>query len=610
VHPDRIARRLTRLEGAGSRQPRPGQVSGSTRRHRNNLPLEISSFVGRERETMEIQRLLSGTRLLTLTGTGGVGKSRLALHVAGEVLDRFADGARLVDLASLTDPMLVGQTVATALGVREEPHHPFEVTLSGFLRRQEMLLILDNLEHLLVAAGRLVEVLLSSSPGLRILATSRQPLGIAGEIAWRVPSLGVPATQLPPDGFDEQVLVADAVQLFVERARAVTSNFAIRPRIARAIGELCRRLDGIPLAIELAAARVPVLAPDELVARLDDRFRLLTSGSATALPRQQTLRGALDWSHELLDEREQVLFRRLAVFAGGWTLELAEALCVGDAADIQTGLDTSEILDLLASLVSQSRVVSEPPPAGTSVRHSLLETVRAYAAERLRAAGEEAQLQRRHRDWFLGWARQAVPYLQGVDQATWVARVEAEHDNLRAALERAASDLDATEVGLQAAVGIERFWSVRGYATEGRRWLRVLLAKAGPTPTPAGVEALRNAAVLALNQGDYVAARALVDQSVALARELASPGVLVKPLAFQALVAANQDARRAAAPADESVGMARTVDDRAGLLRALHTRAVIARLQRDFAPARLYKAPYALRDAYGRPAMNGRPPTS
>ena len=333
----------------------------------NNLPTQLTSFVGREREIAEVRALLSTVRLLTLVGSGGAGKTRLSLQVAAGLVDRYPDGVWLVELAALADPTLVPQTVAAALGVRDPGARSLTAVLAEHLQSKQILLVLDNCEHLVGACAELADALLHASPGLRILATSREALGIAGETTWRVPSLLLPDPRQLPTA--DRLLAFEAVRLFIERAVAAAPGFTITNANAPAVVQICQRLDGIPLAIELAAVRVKVLTPEQIAARLDDRFRLLTAGSRTALPRQQTLRALVDWSHELLTEPERLLFRRLSVFAGGWTLEAAEAVCADDASSgAQQALDAFEILDLLALLVDKSLVLTDEHRGATRSR--------------------------------------------------------------------------------------------------------------------------------------------------------------------------------------------------------------------------------------------------
>jgi predicted ATPase/class 3 adenylate cyclase len=400
----------------------------------NNLPVQLTSFIGREREKAEVRRLLSSTRVLTLTGSGGKGKTRLALQVAAEGLEGFPDGVWLVELAVLSDPSLVPKAVASALGVPEQQGRLLTETLVDGMRGKSVLVILDNCEHLVAACAHLTDVLLRACPNLRILATSREALGVTGETTWRVTSLSLPDPErLPPlDQFTEY----EAIRLFVARAVAIAPQFAVTNRNALAVAQVCHRLDGIPLAIELAAARVKVLAVEQIAARLDDRFRLLTGGSRTALPRQQTLRAAMDWSYHLLSETERLLLRRLSVFAGGWALDAAEGICTG------RNLEATDILDLLTSLVDKSLVQAETHRG--EARYRLLETVRQYARDRLVEASEEVDVRTRHRAWYVALAERADREPRGPRQRIW-----RDHDNLRAALVWGKEDPGGAEATLR-----------------------------------------------------------------------------------------------------------------------------------------------------------------
>jgi len=363
----------------------------------NNLPIQLTSFIGREREIAEIKELMRSTRLLTLTGAGGCGKTRLALQVAADVVETFRDGVWFVDLVGLSDPTIVPQAVASTLGMREASGRPLLAMLADYLRDRHVLLVLDNCEHLVVACAQLADNLLGACPHLQILATSREAVGIEGEQTFRVPSLSVPDLQRLPTL--EKLTDYEAVRLFTERARWSQSAFRVTYQNAEAVARVCVQLDGIPLAIEMAAARVKVLTVEQIATRLNDRFRLLSAGSRTALPRHQTLRATMDSSHDLLPEKERRVLRRASVFAGGWTLEAAEAICAGD------GVEASEILDPLTRLVDKSLVIAEPH--GGETRYRLLETVRQYGRDRLAESGETAGIRTRHRDWYLEFAELA-----------------------------------------------------------------------------------------------------------------------------------------------------------------------------------------------------------
>lgn len=441
---------------------------------RNNLPNQLTSFVGREKEMAEIKRLLAGSRLLTLTGPGGTGKTRLALQVAADMLDTFEDGVWLVELATLSEAVLIPQTIAALLGVREEPNYPLTKSLADYLRPRSLLLILDNCEHLIEACAQFAETLLRACPKIKILTTSRETLGIAGETLFRVPSLSLPDPQHLPAL--DTLAQFESIRLFVERAVSVKPEFTLRETNAPAIAQICQQLDGVPLAIELAAACVRMMAVDQVAARLDDRFRLLTGGSRTALPRQQTLRALIDWSWDLLSGAERALLRRLAVFLNGWTLEAAERVTSNNdtSATLQTSLAATDILHLLIHLVEKSLVVVEEH--GVETRYFLLETIRQYAQDKLLESGEAAQIRSCHLEFFLSLSEEAEPRLRTADQLIWLKRLEIEHDNLRAALKWARGNA-ALAAGLSMAGNLSRFWYLRGYWNEGREWLKLLLAQ-------------------------------------------------------------------------------------------------------------------------------------
>jgi predicted ATPase/class 3 adenylate cyclase len=391
----------------------------------NNLPTQLTSFIGREKELTDVKRLLANTHLLTLIGPGGTGKTRLSLQVASEVLPSYPHGVWLIELAPISDPSLVPAAALAALDLPAEVHRPAIDMLCDYLREKEALLILDNCEHLVDACARMVDRLLHAAPKLRILASSREALGIAGEVSYRVPSLGLPdIKQLPSlDSLSQY----EAVKLFIDRARAAQPTFNVTNDNAPAVAQICHRLDGIPLALELAAAKVRALSVDQISKRLDDRFRLLTGGSRTALERHQTLRATLDWSHNLLPEKEQVLFRRLSIFVSGWTLEAAESVCSDDL------IPHEDIFELLEQLVNKSMVTAEEWQSET--RYRMLETMRQYANEKLIEAGESENLRDRHLEYYLNLAEIATPHLLRPEQLEWLDRLEAEHDNMRGALE-------------------------------------------------------------------------------------------------------------------------------------------------------------------------------
>ncbi len=476
----------------------------------HNLPIQLTSLIGREQELAEVRRLLTTTRLVTLTGTGGCGKTRLALQVAANVVEEFAHGVWLVELAALSDPALVPQTVASTLRVREQPGESFVDVLADYLRAKALLLVLDNCEHVVDSCAQLSETLLQLCPGLRILATSREGLNVPGERRFRVPSLSLPDV-LPRLSVDRLAL-SEAARLFVDRAAQLAPTFAITDQNASTIAHIVRRLDGIPLAIEMAAARTSVLSVDAIASRLDDQFQLLSGGHRTALPRHQTLQATMEWSYGLLSEQERTLLRRLSVFAGGWTLEAAEAVCAGD------GVQEYAVLDLLARLADKSLIVVEE--RDEEMRHRQLETIRQYSRERLQEGGETTTIHQRHRDWVLALVEQAEPKLLGPEQTAWFNRLDLEHDNLRTALEWSL-ERNESEAALRMASAVSRYWTARGYSAEGRGWLEAGLKRHGELPANIRAKALKVAGTLAVQgQGDYAAGSAFYQESLALWRQL------------------------------------------------------------------------------------------
>src|SRR5215218_3490219 len=529
-----------------------------------NLPVQLSSFVGRESEIAEVERLLDQTRLLTLTGPGGSGKSRLALAVADELLARFGDGAWFVDLAPVTDPALVPAALAKALGVPEAGDRPVLDGVKEHLRDRELLCVVDNFEQV-VEASPVLEELLSAAPGLRTVVTSRVVLSLRGEQEYAVPPLPVPDPErLPRDLADLEALAA--VRLFRERAAAASSRFALTAANAPVVAEICARLDGLPLAIELAATRTKVLTPTQILDRLKRRLALLTSGPRSLPKRQQTLRAAIAWSYDLLSEAEQRLFARLAVFTGGWTFEAAEAVCEPEAC----GLDP---LDGLTSLVDKSLVRRVEPP-GQPARFSMLETIREFGTEQLEALGDLEAVRRRHAGWFLDLAVEAEPHLTADDQGEWLDRCDTEHANIRAAL-RWAVEAGQADRAQAAAGALWRFWQQRGHLAEGRRWLEEILAMpSGQGPTAARAKALAGAGGIAW-WSDQAASRAFYDEALAIERQLGDPARLAEALYNQAfVVAAEHDQEAAARLLEESLELFRRVGDEDGVARVLAMRVV------------------------------------
>jgi len=539
--------------------------------HPNNLPLQLTSFIGRGHDLEEVKRFLQTARLLTLTGAGGTGKTRLALQVGAEVLELFPEGVWLVELAALVDPGLVPQAVATALGIKEASDQALVESLVESLRLRRALILLDNCEHLLAASSSLAERILRSCPGVRILATSREPLGIVGEQTYRVPSLPLPDTET---AFRfERLQSFPAVQLFLDRARLGQPAFALNEKNARSVVQVCRRLDGIPLAIELAAARVKTMPVQKLDERLDDRFRLLTGGSSVALPRQQTLRALIDWSYDLLKERERRLLRRLAVFAGSCSLEAAEAVWAKD-----TG-DRSEVLDLLAGLVEKSLLIYEDLEEG---RYRLLETVRQYALERLSETGEAPAARREHLEYFLGMAEEERPGREPPGSS--LKELGREYDNLRAALGFALEVEPAAGLTLGNALG--QLWMVRGDFAEGRSWLERGLSRGHDAPAPLRALAATTAGSLALRQGDYEGAVRLLQEGLLLHRLCGNQRGAASALTELGIAADERgDYARGRALYQEGLAIRREVGDRRGSAVSLLNLGVMASRERQHAEA-------------------------
>jgi predicted ATPase/class 3 adenylate cyclase/Tfp pilus assembly protein PilF len=482
----------------------------------HNLPVQLTSFVGRAKEMADVKRLLSTTRLLTLTGAGGAGKTRLSMQAAAEVIDHYQNGVMLVELAPLAEPALVPQVIANTLNIAESPGSSLLDALINHMRDKEMLLLLDNCEHLVEACATLVHKLLSVAPKLKVMASSREPLRIAGEVTYRVPSLQTPD---PKARWSVDSLAQyESVQLFIDRAMAVQPDFEITPANAPAIAQICRRLDGIPLAIELAAARVNVINVEKIAARLNDRFKLLTGGDRTALPRQQTLRAAIDWSYSLLRDlppSERVLLRRVAVFAGEWTPEVAEEVCIWE--EPSSSLEREDVLDLVGSLVNKSLVVMDQA-AGADARYHLLETIREYALNKLREAGEETQVRARHAAYFVKLAEATEPMLKGKAQLAGMTVLNQNFDDLRTTLDWLAGT--EPHSALRLAVLLGRYWEMGSHFSEGRAVLARMLKLAVDAPPALRAEALGQAGLLTFRQGDYALAESLLQEALSISQTI------------------------------------------------------------------------------------------
>jgi predicted ATPase/DNA-binding NarL/FixJ family response regulator len=496
---------------------------------RATIPTVLTSFVGRKRDMAEVRRLLVSSKLLTLTGAAGCGKTRLALRVAADLNHHYADGVHWVELAHLGDPVLVPQAVAKVLHVREQRGRPMVDGLLETLQKKQLLLVLDNCEHVLSACAQLVEALLAATE-ISMLATSREPLGVVGELRYPLPPLALPPRTLPPDEMGQ----FDAVQLFVERARAILPDFALTADNAAVVASICHHLDGLPLAIELASARVNVLTVEQIAARLNDRFELLAASHMT-YSHHHTLRAAIDWSYDFLSTPEQIMLRRLSVFAGGCSLATAETVCAGD------GVEREQVLELQSSLVNKSLVVAHTLQR-SEARYTLLETIRQYAQEQLRAAGESALIHDRHLQCFLQLTEETTGKLSGQYQQLWLNWLEGEYDNLRAAMTWALES-GRIEAGLRIANAIYQFWTIRDYVQEGLAWVERLLARADEHISPVvHANALAYASLLAGFRGNTSTQMKYGQEAAALAEAAGDEG---KPALFWALAGQSNAARAA-----------------------------------------------------------------
>jgi len=541
----------------------------------HNLPGQLTSFIGRETDVAEIKHLISRTRLLTLTGSGGNGKTRLALQTAAEMVDHFANGVWFVDMAAVLDSTLIATTVATTLRLREQPGQTMLEALIAFLRGKRLLLIFDNCEQIVSACAVLAEKLLKACPELHILATSREALAVAGETTWRVPSLPVPPAQ-PLDSF-EKLAEIPSVRLFVDRATSVVPDFQLTAGNAPAVAKICRRLDGIPLAIELAAARVKMISPEEIALRLNDRFRLLTGGSRTALPRHQTLRAAIDWSYHLLGGIEGVLFRRLSLFYGSFSLEAAESVYEGP------DQDSMDVLDSVSRLVDKSLLIREQSE-GTP-RYRMLETIREYAFDRLRDSGEVAVVQKRFLNFFLKLGQAADKELSGPAQGKWLERLDAEQENFRAALTWNVQESQFRTAQLQLALALSRFWLVRGNWEEG---LTCLLRVISPDCVRQFDRswALNSCGNFACQLGRYDEATRHYEGSLAIRRELGDQRGIAATLNNLGIVYLYQgDYERAEPLFWEALSLLRKLGFERGIAPCLNNLASVRVKRRDYAGA-------------------------
>ena len=550
------------LELSSEPTPRPGPRS-------TTLPMQLTSFVGRASEVTDVTRLLSKERLVTLVGPGGVGKTRLAVQAAGALAEATPGGTWLIELASLTDPSLVPQIVANSVGLREQAGSTIVDTIILYLQRRPTLLVLDNCEHLVDASARLIDTLLRVCPTVRVLATSREPLRVAGETVWRVPSLSV--TPGSNTNADQEPPLSEAVRLFCERAVTASPNFTMSPDDLALVAGICQRLDGIPLAIELAAARLTVLSLNQIATRLDDRFRILKGGDRTALHRHQTLEAAIDWSYELLSAPERALLGRLSVFAGGFSLDALESVCVGGVIELATAVER------LSALVDKSLVVAQTSMPES--RYRLLETIRRFAQNRLAESGEDSEIRARHFAWFTALAKQAEPGLKGPNGRAWLKRLGGESDNLRAALEW--GSMTQADNVLPLANALKGFWLRSGLFTEGRQWLKHAI-DASPGASRAKAEAFVSAAHLTRYLGDNPIAVDLLAEGFRLYRQFEDPDGLATAFLVQGLTTFQEGHHQDALPiATRSVEMFRQGSDRWNLAAALNNLGFIEHVSGD-----------------------------
>lgn len=535
----------------------------------NNLPIPLTPLVGRRQELTKVRTMLAGTSLLTLTGVGGSGKTRLALALAAEVAKEYQGGICWIDLSAMVDGSLLWSAVGETFGMQEAAGQSFDQILLTYLVPNEFLLILDNCEHLIYECAEFAERLLGTCPHLKLLLTSREPLGITGEVVWGVPGLSVPTPPFVP----AQLMQYDAIRLFVARASAVNPDFSLTKNNAVAVGQICTRLDGIPLAIELAAARAKVLSADQIATRLENRFELLTAGSRTGLPRHQTLRSVIDWSFDLLTEPERVMFRRLSVFASDFTMEAAEQVCAkGETGEVSS----DNIVDLMMHLVDKSLLLVHQ---GSEARYGMLETVRYYAWEKLEQAKESGIMREKHFDYVLGLAEQAKLDLIGPRQKAALEQLDAAHDDLSTALAWSLASGDPARA-LRLASTLWRYWHMRGYPTEGRLWLEKVLTRTEALGrSPARARGLMAVACLTWIQGDLPLARTELEEAVAIARELGDLACLAEALKWLAFVRTEQGQPGLALDlVEQSVKLFQEAGDKWNLAHSIF---VLARVQMD-----------------------------
>jgi len=564
IQPERIYQLV--ISGLPADFPPPKTLDA----YRHNLPVLLTSFIGREKEMSEIECALSNHRLVTLTGTGGTGKTRLALQIAANLIDQYPDGVWLVELAAITDPDLIPQTILSALGIPEQRAITNQQLLLDYLRGRKMLLVLDNCEHLIEASAKLVNIMVNHATELKVLSTSREALGLQGEMIWLVPSLSLPDVKQMPA--IEQFTQYEAVQLFIERAKLVQPHFKVTNENAPTVAQICSRLDGVPLAIELAAARVRAMSVDQISKRLDDRFRLLTGGNRTALERHQTLRATVAWSYDLLTDKEKILFRRLSVFAGGWLLEAAEQACAEDDGDF-------DVLDSLTRLVEKSLVVLD------GSRYRMLETTHQFAREKLFDSDEALNMFDKHLNYYLELVERAHKEIHGPDQVEWVDYLEREVSNIRAALGWCMSE-QHTESALRLLNALTWSWFLRDHLQEFRTWFSQIRALPKVTDYPVlYAELLGNQGMYCWLTGDFHEAHSVLNESRELSLALGLYGELGLALSLFFLGVTADNSTLAISFYEQALDLYRKHDVPWGMANALVNLGEIATSQDDYEQA-------------------------
>ena len=542
----------------------------------NNLPVQLTSFIGREEEIKKVKELLKNIHLLTLTGPGGVGKTRLSLQVGADVIDDFANGVWFVELAPIIDPVLLPQEILRELGIKEEPKKTLEETLTGYLKDKEILIILDTCEHIIEACAMLTEKLLTKCPKLKIIATSREALKCTGEQIHSILSLKTP--NLKEEISTEQLTQYESVRLFIERALTVNQKFRVTNENAPSLAGICSQLDGIPLAIELAAARVKVLTVEKIYERLNSRFSLLTGGRRTALPRQQTLKALIDWSYDLLSEQEKILWSRLSVFNDGWTLESAEEICSDDK------VNKEEILDLLSLLVEKSIIIFDEEKE----RYRILESICQYGEEKLKEANEINKILSKHLYYFMELSESAEPKLKGPEVKEWLEKLETEHGNLQSAIEWSLKNGDSEE-GSRLAGAMGWFWDMKGLYFVGRRLLESILIKMQGISNSSRAKVLNSVGVLANYQGDYINSGNYHEESLRFSRKLGDIFGIASSLNSLGSNAYDQgDYEQAQKFYEESLFIAREIGDERGIASSLNGLGKVSHSQGDYQQAQKY----------------------